>query len=390
MQVMRSSILTFGIVFTFFSISLLAQDEPIMLVNPSFEGTAQEGTINGALPTGWYDCGFPGESVPDIHPKEGEGAFKVNKAPYHGNTYLGMVVRENDTWEMVSQRLSAPLKGGKCYEFSIHLCRSEMYVSPGRLDSELKNYATPVKLRIWGGNGYCNRAELLAESSLIVNTRWLEYNFRFEPKQNYGYIVLEAFYKTPTPFPYNGNILMDNATPIIPVPCLIEKPTVPEKPADEIVNATPKPTPNSPAPPSAKNDASPSKGPKILKELERSKITKGQTIRIDQLYFQADSSRITMKSYPVLDEIHGFLSDNPDVIVEIGGHTNGIPPSDYCDKLSTARAKAVAEYLVSKGISRERLQFKGYGKSKLIASDKTDAGRKKNQRVEIKILSFNG
>lgn len=382
---MRSSILF--LLLGLFYLPLFSQDEPIVLINPSFEGVPAEGSVNGAMPNGWYDCGFPGETVPDIHPKEGAGAFQVTKEAFHGKTYIGMVVRENETWEMVSQRLSSPLKAGKCYEFSISLCRSELYVSPSRLDGEYKNYTTPAKLRIWGGSGYCNRAELLAESALVVNTRWLTYNFRFEPKQAYSYIVFEAFYKTPTPFPYNGNILLDNASAIIPVPCDITKPEVPqeiaevpEKPKNTDKPVTPKPT-----------DSTPVKKPKILKDLEDpSKLTKGQTIRIDQLYFAADSSAISKASYPVLEEIYDFLENNPEVIVEIGGHTNGIPSHEYCDRLSTDRAKAIVDYLTARGIPRNRLQYKGYGKRNPLDTNKTAVGRKKNQRVEIKILSVDG
>ena len=59
-----------------------------------------------------------------------------------------------------------------------------------------------------------------------------------------------------------------------------------------------------------------------------------------------------------------------------------------CDKLSNDRAKVVAEYLTDKGIPDERLTYKGYGKRRSIASNLTKEGRKKNQRVEIKILSI--
>ncbi len=379
--------------------SVHAQDEPIFLVNPSFEGTPAEGTYDNSLPTGWYDCGFPGETIPDIHPVPGGGKFQVTKPPYDGNSYLGMVVRENDTWEMVSQRLSSPLIGGKCYEFSIHLCRSELYVSPSRVSGEYVNYTNPAKLRIWAGNGYCLKTELLAESSVIINTRWLEYNFRFEPKQTYTHIVFEAFYRTPTPFPYNGNILLDNASPIIPVPCDVETPTVVEtpNPPEEVKPSAPgvkKPasTPPVATPEPVKVDQPivESKKEKILKELDKDKIREGQTIRIDQLYFKADSSSITEESYPVLDEIYEFLVANPKVVVEIGGHTNGIPSPEYCDKLSTERAKAVADYLIKKGIDPQRLKYKGYGKRMPIDTNRTAAGRKRNQRVEIKILSLNG
>ena len=111
------------------------------------------------------------------------------------------------------------------------------------------------------------------------------------------------------------------------------------------------------------------------------------TIRMEQLYFPADSSTITKTSVPVLNEVYDFLTSNPRVAVEIGGHTNGTPSHEYCDRLSTERAKAIVDYLVDKGISRKRLQYKGYGKRKPVDTNKTAAGRKKNQRVEIKILS---
>lgn len=90
-----------------------------------------------------------------------------------------------------------------------------------------------------------------------------------------------------------------------------------------------------------------------------------------------------------IDELYGFLSTNPSVMIEIGGHTNSTPTDDYCDRLSTARAKAVAEYLVNKGVEPNKVQFKGYGKKKPIADNRTSSGRQKNQRVEIKILSLN-
>ena len=91
-----------------------------------------------------------------------------------------------------------------------------------------------------------------------------------------------------------------------------------------------------------------------------------------------------------MDDIYRFLDRNKDVVVEIGGHTNNLPPAEYCDRLSEERAKAVADYLQNKGIDRNRLQFKGYGKRYPIADNRTSLGRKQNQRVEIKILSFNG
>jgi len=126
--------------------------------------------------------------------------------------------------------------------------------------------------------------------------------------------------------------------------------------------------------------------PKLLPDLDISKIKVGQTLQINNLFFQADSSTITDLSYEVLDEVYEFMDDHKKVVIEIGGHTNNIPPDEYCDRLSTARAKAVADYLYNRGVNQDRISYRGYGKRNPIASNRSSAGRRKNQRVEIKIL----
>ena len=127
-----------------------------------------------------------------------------------------------------------------------------------------------------------------------------------------------------------------------------------------------------------------------ISNMKRTDLQKGKVLRFTNIYFKADSTNITVQSYPSLNDIFSFLSKNPDVIVEIGGHTNGLPKSDdYCDKLSSLRAKSVANYLTKKGIAVDRVKYKGYGKRSPIDTNKTVDGRKRNQRVEIKILDFN-
>lgn len=126
---------------------------------------------------------------------------------------------------------------------------------------------------------------------------------------------------------------------------------------------------------------------KFIPELDIEKIEVGQTLQINELYFEADSTYIMKQSFEVLNEVYEFLSQNPKVIIEIGGHTNNIPPKEYCYKLSTERAETVASFLIHKGIEGNRIMYKGYGKDNPIADNSTRAGRKLNQRVEIKILS---
>ena len=367
---------------------LPAQFDTIRLVNPSFEGQPQA----SKPPFGWLDCGFKGQTPPDVQPS---GTFSVTRPAYNGNTYLGMVVRNDDTYERVSQKLSKPLKKGDCYDFSIYLCRSDVYVSPDPPQPTSQNYTTPAVLRIWGCSGYCSQKEMLAASDPVTGSNWTRFDFKLSPQNGtYYYIELEAFYKTPVLFPYNGNILVDHASDIVQTHCPGEEPIAAgtKKPIEKKKQPTPqRPKPKKlpetkaePNKPVAQNKPQ----EKILKELDRKTIQEGQIIQIEQLYFKADSSTINPESDTVLAEIYQFLADNKDVKVEIGGHTNGLPSHEFCDRLSKARAKAVAEKLIGMGIDENRLEYRGYGKRKPIATNRTKAGRKKNQRVEIKILDF--
>lgn len=395
-----SKILVFNcLCLLFVPLGLMSQEsaEVIQLINPSFEDMPR----HSKAPRAWSDCGFKGESAPDIQPS---GIFSVTKPASNGNTYLGLVVRDNDTWESVGQELSKPLEKGKCYSFSIALCRSELYVSISRLSDQTTNYTTPAKLRIYGGNSLCERKELLAESPLIANTRWQDYNFKLEPSKNYTFLILEAYYKTPTLIPYNGNLLVDNFSDIKVSVC--KESSVQEnvaqtekKPEMVVVKAETIKVDNKDT-----NIVKPKEGtqsptvatePKDIIEnasisnLKRSELKKGQTLRIDKIFFEMDKSIFTKESYQFLNDIVDFMKENPDISIEVGGHSNGLCTDEYCIKISTDRAKAVVDYLVGKGISRSRLTYKGYGKKSPLASNETVEGRRKNQRVELKIISFN-
>ncbi|NBC08471.1 MAG: OmpA family protein, partial [Bacteroidetes bacterium] len=264
----------------------------------------------------------------------------------------------------------------------------------------------PVKVRIYGGSRVCNKGELLDETGMVTQASWMQYNFKFEPHSNYDYIVIEAFYETPVLFPYNGNVLIDNASAITPIPCdePVSKQPEPIELEDEqpdIAETTPTPDPTpppakpstpqpapSPQPPQPQPSSSPAKKEATIAGVKRSEMEKGKRITLDKLYFEADSTQITEKSFGALNELVTFMQVNKDVAIEIGGHTNSLPPQEYCIQLSTARAKAVADYLAKNGIERDRLKYKGYGKSDPIASNKTVYGRRRNQRVEIKILEI--
>lgn len=125
---------------------------------------------------------------------------------------------------------------------------------------------------------------------------------------------------------------------------------------------------------------------RIIPELSTDNLRMGSTINLNRIYFQPDSTNMDPSSIPTVDELYEFLVENTNLVIEVGGHTNGVPSHEYCDKLSTERAKSVAQYLVDKGIPASQLRYKGYGKRNPIATNSTEEGRAKNQRVEIKVL----
>lgn len=188
------------------------QSQSIQFSNPSFEDFANASTP----PMDWHDCGFRGESPPDIQPNP---TFNVTKKAYDGDTYLGMVVRDNKTWESVSQQISQPLQKGGCYTFEIYLARSLSYISVSRLTDNVANYATPVKLKVWGSFGHCDKEQLLATTPLVINKDWKPYRLIFEAHEAYSYLLFEAYYDEPTLVPYNGNLLLDNLSEIQPYTC---------------------------------------------------------------------------------------------------------------------------------------------------------------------------
>jgi outer membrane protein OmpA-like peptidoglycan-associated protein len=98
-----------------------------------------------------------------------------------------------------------------------------------------------------------------------------------------------------------------------------------------------------------------------------------------------DFNKATLKpeSDPVLERVLAFLRKAPGMKLEVQGHTDNVGGDDYNLKLSDARSKSVLTWLTEHGIKIDRLSFKGYGKTRPIATNDTDEGRAKNRRVEI-------
>ena len=100
--------------------------------------------------------------------------------------------------------------------------------------------------------------------------------------------------------------------------------------------------------------------------------------------FETGRSALKPDSYTILDIVAASLVANPDIKIEIGGHTDNTGASATNLRLSQARADAVRAYLASKGVGPERMVAKGYGASQPVAPNTTPAGRAQNRRVELR------
>jgi hypothetical protein len=193
--------------------SLLA----IEMLNASFEHVSNNSRVSAAtLPKCWEACNFEGETIPDIQP----GNYGVNLKPFHGNNYVGLVGRDNGTFESITQKLPAKLKAGICYTMSLYLAKSSTYESFSRTTSQATNFNRPLKLIIWGSaNTSCKISDdkVLAVSPSVNSNIWHKFIFQFRPNMDVdrihfsAYFVIDKF--------YNGNILIDHISQIVPVNC---------------------------------------------------------------------------------------------------------------------------------------------------------------------------
>jgi len=104
---------------------------------------------------------------------------------------------------------------------------------------------------------------------------------------------------------------------------------------------------------------------------------------LQNVNFDFDKSEIKSEWYPILDEVVVVLNNNPNLKVEIQGHTDSTGTERYNEGLSERRAQAVMNYLIGKGIDKDRLSAAGYGETRPLASNDTPEGQSLNRRAQI-------
>jgi outer membrane protein OmpA-like peptidoglycan-associated protein len=109
--------------------------------------------------------------------------------------------------------------------------------------------------------------------------------------------------------------------------------------------------------------------------------------RTGNIYFASGSARLDAKSEPLLNSLADIINRCPDMVIEVGGHTDSDGSNATNLRLSEARATSVSRYLLGRDLSADTLVSKGYGEVAPLASNDTAEGRQKNRRIEFKVLS---
>jgi len=121
-------------------------------------------------------------------------------------------------------------------------------------------------------------------------------------------------------------------------------------------------------------------------ELSLEPVYQEQKIVTHSIHFKSDSANLEPLAIKTLEKILTLMKTNPELKIEIIGHTDSTGPEDYNQRLSELRARVVADWLIRNGINSKRIKAIGKGESEPIADNSTPEGRAKNRRTEIRII----
>lgn len=347
----------------------LITDVENIVPNPSFE-------LYSAPPIGWFYKGEHYSAVmkywssatnasPDVYgPKVRVPSHWVAKGfgkqtPHSGSTMSGITVYgctegKPHCREYIQIQLSEPLVVGQDY-----YC--EMWVAPLPQGLRINNIGFHFSMEPHNEitDGLLNlKPQLYAQEVLdIENGKWIRFGGRFKAENEAEYLLIGNFFhdsltiakpafESTLPFSYYyvDDVMVKKVPPLIPVPIHDD-------------------------------------------DLLRVKLEEGKVVPLKDIYFEHDKWELMPRSYVELKKLLKIMTQNPQMAIEVCGHTDNTGSDEYNLELSEKRAKAVVEFLIKNGISPSRTKYRGCGSNQPIASNATAAGRQMNRRVEFIILN---
>ena len=362
--------LIFVVLFASFPQFIFSQKTSSNIVpNPGFERMSQvpdgwtySGSDFGKYVKYWFSATTASPDIygPDVYipvdwREKGFGAQKAHKGKsMAGVTVYGCTNGKPHCREYVEIQLAEPLVIGQAYylEYWVtHLDKSLQINNLGAYFSisEIKRTTDEILIR----EAQVNTEEIIE----APDGKWVKVSGQFIAKYEAEHILIGNFsedintkFQAPRDDCYNyayyyvDDVLLKKIPPFLPVPV---------KPDD----------------------------------LTLQKFETGKSFLLKSIYFEFDRDELMPRSYVELKKLLLIMRKNPKLKIEIIGHTDSLGADDYNLDLSKRRAESVIKYLTDNKISRSRLQSKGEGERKPIATNETDVGRSQNRRVEFLVIA---
>lgn len=348
------------ILFLLFGLSLCGLRAQNLVPNPSFEEWTPEnrvsrGSSSGQKVKNWFS---PTNGTPDYFDKwslrdEDPDNWHPFELARTGRHFMGLVARFNfelyydeDYREYIEVKMLEPLKSGFKYDVTFHV-----FCAPNAkfIITSMGACLTENILDSLNYDAYMPCENLVNNSNqrfLSDKENWMEVTGTYKAKGGEQYLTI-------------GNFLPNSKT------------RVQTAPGVAAYNAY---------------DYSYYYIDDVEVSLVGKEFLKRDTINLDNIVFKTNAAELLCGSLETLQKIEQLLTDYPEMVIQIAGHTDNQGSEIKNLKLSTERAKAVADFLGTKGIDKGRIKFVGYGSQRPRATNTTEEGRLKNRRVEMIIL----
>lgn len=310
--------------------------------------------------------------------------------PHSGQGYCGIYCSKTDYREYLQTQLKEPLREGELYRISFYVSLSEYssgavatigaLFTPDRVGDTVRSVLMCKELKQLAPNisqvvASYFEPQVVNSGQAISDTKgWTRITGTFVANGGERFLTIGNFF----PASQSNVVDLDSLTYLLPGAYYY----IDDVELTCLTCDTPKPVAADSLAPTASSVAQP-----VAQQPDADTLQVGATIILHNIFFDFDKAVLLQQSYNELQRMLEILQNYPKMRIEVRGHTDGHGSADYNQRLSENRAKAVVDYLVSKGIDAKRLQYKGYGKTLPIATNATEEGRARNRRVEFKILS---
>ena len=394
MRNLINKILIFCILLSSYSVGLFSQNitfdnDSNLIYNPSFE-------MHSSCPLRIEPYGIMNEVDAWWQPTRGSSDYYNNcggkqchvpknklgiQMPRTGESMVGIYCSLTDYREYIETELKQPLQKDETYRLSFYVSLSEYskgavatiggLLTKERIDDTTRQMITnnrtktlPSGIKQQISTFYEPQVVNSFDKPLYDTENWMHIEGTFVAEGGERFLTIGNFY----PMEQSNHIDVRHTSKILPGAYYyiddVELYCLTCKVKDEVTVVTP------------------------IKSVDTNQYSIGKTIILEDIFFDFDKSVLLPQSFVALLKLTTLLQDNPNMKIELSGHTDNKGKDKYNEKLSEDRSKAVYDYLISKGIDKKRLSYKGYGAKRPIADNKTEEGRAKNRRVEFVIIDL--